>query len=151
MEVVKAVWSFSPEGQELEVVKIVDSHLRRPPKRSQGGRVHPEAANPMGGYVASENRQEGTSLRECRSGPSLTSDGYCNKAAKISCSRDRPKWTLFERNLKGKMKEKSHHRFSKAAGQGFGKPTKRCIAKEAPFLTDVPLGLGGKIDRRVHR
>ena len=38
------------------------------------------------------------------------------------------------------------------APQNFlGKPTKRCIAKEAPFLIDAPFGLGGKNDRRVHR
>ena len=117
----KAVWSFSPEGQELEVVKIIDSHLRRPPKRSQGGRVQPEAANPMGGYVASENRQEGTSLRECRSGPSLTSEGYSDKAAKISCARNRPKWTFLDRNFKGKLKEKSRHKFSEGGGPGLRK------------------------------
>ena len=41
--------------------------------------------------------------------------------------------------------------FWTAAGQGLGKPTKRCIAKEAPSLTDVPLGLEGETDQRVHR
>ena len=36
-------------------------------------------------------------------------------------------------------------------GWGFEKPTKRCIVKEPPSLIDVPLGLGGKSDQRVHR
>ena len=39
----------------------------------------------------------------------------------------------------------------KEAGQGFGEPTKRCIAKEAASLADVPLGLDGKTGQRVHR
>ena len=47
------------------------------------------------------------------------------------------------------MKEKVRHRFSNAAGQGLGKPTKRCIAKDAPSLADVPLSLEGEIDQRV--
>ena len=32
-----------------------------------------------------------------------------------------------------------------------GQPTKGCIAKEAPLLTDEPGGLGGKTYLRVHR
>ena len=34
--------------------------------------------------------------------------------------------------------------FRKAAGQGVGKQTTSCIAKEAPFIIDIPLGLVGK-------
>ena len=41
--------------------------------------------------------------------------------------------------------------FGEAAGQGLEKLSKRCIAKETPFLIDVPYGLGGKTDQRVHR
>ena len=38
----------------------------------------------------------------------------------------------------------------KEAGQAFDEPTKRCIAKEAASLADVPLGLDGKTGQRVH-
>ena len=54
----------------------------------------------------------------------------------------------FEEKTEGKMPAKD---FTKAAGQGSREPTKRYIAKEAPFLIEVPLGLGGKNDWRVHR
>ena len=41
----------------------------------------------------------------------LTPKGYSDKAAKISCARDRPKTAFSKRNLKRKLKEKSRTDF----------------------------------------
>ena len=49
------------------------------------------------------------------------------------------------------MKETLTTGFLKVVRQGFRKPTERYIAKEAPFLVGVPLGLGGKSDQWVYR
>ena len=60
-----------------------------------GGPPVTEAAKSAEGYRAKQNRPKGTSLRKRRSGPSLTSKGYSDKAAKISWARDRLKWIFF--------------------------------------------------------
>ena len=54
-------------------------------------------------------------------------------------------------NFKRKLKENPATDFLKVVRQGFRKPTERYIAKEAPSLVDVPLGLGGKSDQWVYR
>ena len=86
-----------------------------------------------------------------RSGPSLTSKGYSDKAAKISCARDQPTRTFFDVKLNRKLKENRATDSLKVARQRFGKPTKRYIAKEVPSFVNVPLGLGGKINQKVYR
>ena len=53
---------------------------------------------------------------------------------------------VFVINFRRKLKENPATDFLKAVRQLFGKPTKRYIAKEAPSLVDVPLGMGGRID-----
>ena len=98
----------------------------------------------------SETRAKGVSVRKHRSGPSLVSKGRNDKAPKISCARDRPKRTFLIEIPKGKRRNNPASGFRKAAGQGLGEPTEGCIAKEAPSLTDVPLGLEGEIDQGVH-
>ena len=65
-----------------------------------------------------QNRPKGTSLRKRRPVPSLTSKGYIDKAAKLSCARNRPKRTFLKRNFKGKLKEKTRHRFPGGGGPG---------------------------------
>ena len=52
---------------------------------------------------------------------------------------------FFEENFRRKLKKTPATDFLKVVRQVFGKPTKRYIAKEAPSLVDVPLGLGGRI------
>ena len=91
------------------------------PATAQSGHKGLGAASPTEGYVGKENRLTRTSLRKRRSGPTLSSNGK------------------IDRHSRG------------AAGQGLGKPTNRCSAKETSSLTDVPLGLEGRTDRRVHR
>ena len=46
-----------------------------------------------------------------------------------------------------------HHRTAKhkRRPRDSEKTTRRCIAKGAPTLTDVPLGLEGEMGQRVHR
>ena len=53
---------------------------------------------------------------------------------------------VFVRKFKRKLKENRATDFLKVVRQVFGKLTKRYIAKEAPSLVDVPLGLGSRID-----
>ena len=53
---------------------------------------------------------------------------------------------VFVRKFKRKLKENRATDLLKVVRQVFGKLTERYIAKEAPSLVDVPLGLGGRID-----
>ena len=75
---------------------------------------------PTKGYIAEESPSKttkGTSLRKRCIGLSLNAKGYSDKAAKISCARDRPKTLFFDTIFRRKLQGKSRHAFSEGGGR----------------------------------
>ena len=111
--------------------------------------MRPEPSPGGKGYIPKEappKRTKGYIAKEAPLGFPLTPKGYIDKAAKITCARDRPKRTFFDGHFKSKVKEKSPAQiFGRRRARDYGnRPKGASLRKCRPLLT-YPWGWEAKL------